>query len=254
MKNIFNFKNKKNHDEPNENLGMDLESAKTKVDLRKKTISNICLTKKEFNGINNVKFNVIVVIDASGSTSNLYINGTIQNVINRLLPMALKFDDDGELKLYLFNHKFFKEKNVTTDNFFNYVKENDLYNKYVYGGTNYSSIMKAIINFTMNTKKNNNPTYVIFITDGDNSDKEEAKKAIIEASDKPIFWQFVGVGNEKFKFLELLDNIPGRVIDNANFFSLKDINEISDTELYENVMKELPIWLKEAKDKKILTL
>lgn len=55
MKNIFNFKNKKNHDEPNKNLGMDLESAKTKVDLRKKAISNICLTKKEFNGINNVK-------------------------------------------------------------------------------------------------------------------------------------------------------------------------------------------------------
>lgn len=253
MKNIFNFRNKKNCNESNKNLGTDLESAKTKVDLRKKAISNICLTKQEFKGINNVKFNVIVVIAASGSTSNLYINGTIQNVINRLLPMALKFDDK-ELKLYLFNHKFFKEKNVTMDNFFNYVKENDLYNKYVYGGTNYSSIMKAIINLTMNIEKNNNPTYVIFITDGDNSDKEEAKKVIIEASDKPIFWQFVGVGNERFKFLELLDNIPGRVIDNANFFSLKDINEISDTELYEKIMKELPTWFKEAKDKKILTL
>ena len=46
------------------------------------------------------------------------------------------------------------------------------------------------------------PAYVIFITDGDCSDKEASEVTIKSASDKGIFWQFVGIGHANFNFLE----------------------------------------------------
>ena len=46
--------------------------------------------------------------------------------------------------------------------------------------------------------------------------------------------------------------MEGRFIDNANFFALDDIDSISDEQLYERLMGEFPIWLKQAKQKNIL--
>ena len=46
--------------------------------------------------------------------------------------------------------------------------------------------------------------------------------------------------------------MEGRFIDNANFFHIKDIEKISDEELYNNLLNEFPEWLAEAKTKGIL--
>ncbi|NYE06634.1 hypothetical protein F4694_003414 [Bacillus niacini] len=43
-----------------------------------------------------------------------------------------------------------------------------------------------------------------------------------------------------------------RFIDNANFFHIKDIEKVSDEELYNNLLNEFPAWLTEAKTKGIL--
>jgi len=74
---------------------------------------------------------------------------------------------------------------------------------------------------------------------------------MIEASKYPIFWQFVGIGKSSFDFLEKLDNLKGRVVDNANFFAVNDINAITDQELYQRMLTEFPLWLKAAKEKGI---
>ncbi len=92
---------------------------------------------------------------------------------------------------------------------------------------------------------------MLFVTDGDNHDPPEAEKAIVQASKSPIFWQFVGIGKGKFSFLEKLDTMSGRFIDNANFFALNDIGSISDDELYKRMLTEFPSWLREARHKKL---
>ncbi len=46
--------------------------------------------------------------------------------------------------------------------------------------------------------------------------------------------------------------MEGRVVDNANFFHIDHIDQVSDEELYENLLNEFPMWLKEAKEKRIL--
>jgi hypothetical protein len=40
--------------------------------------------------------------------------------------------------------------------------------------------------------------------------------------------------------------MEGRVTDNANFFEVKDIDAISDEELYDRLLNEFPLWLKDA--------
>ena len=68
----------------------------------------------------------------------------------------------------------------------------------------------------------------------------------------PIFWQFVGVSGSGYGVLEELDNMQGRYIDNANFFALDDFKTVPNSELYSRLLNEFPLWLKEAKNKKII--
>ncbi|MFZ3076008.1 MAG: VWA domain-containing protein [Psychrobacter glacincola] len=42
--------------------------------------------------------------------------------------------------------------------------------------------------------------------------------------------------------------MTGRVIDNCNFFELDDLDDISEEALYENMLEEFPVWLKEARE------
>lgn len=55
-----------------------------------------------------------------------------------------------------------------------------------------------------------------------------------------------------FSFLANLDDLEGRLIDNANFFAIKDPGSIDNDKLYGLLMNEYPQWLKAAKEVKIL--
>ena len=115
------------------------------------------------------------------------------------------------------------------------------------GGTNYAPVMADVDRFYIEEEPLNIPNYVIFITDGDNTDRARAESMITKISNHPIFFQFIGVGNSSFSFLEKLDEMDGRYIDNANFFSVSDINSMSDDDLYDKLFAEFPSWLKDSK-------
>ena len=54
------------------------------------------------------------------------------------------------------------------------------------------------------------------------------------------------MGRTSFTFLEELDEMEGRFIDNANFFSVEDPAQIADDELYDLLLEEYPDWVKKA--------
>ena len=93
---------------------------------------------------------------------------------------------------------------------------------------------------------------MLFVTDGENSDEEEAKNAIVDASRFPVFFQFVGIGGGSFTFLRELDTMEGRFLDNANFFEISDPTAIPESQLYNLLMAEYPAWIEKAKDEKLL--
>jgi hypothetical protein len=61
---------------------------------------------------------------------------------------------------------------------------------------------------------------------------------------KPVFWQFVGLGNNFTKLSTL--NSTNK---NVSFFSLNDISTISDDDLYNKLLEEFPTWYKGSETK-----
>jgi hypothetical protein len=224
------------------------------IDLRKSMVIDL----KKKTGLEGQKATVVVVMDVSYSMKQLYKNGTVQALTERLLALGLAFDDDGKIDMYGFSNSNFKAPDVTTDNIVGYV------DKYIAskvdGGTSYSPVIDTIKSefgktggwFIKKPVVLDNPVFVIFITDGDNGDKSETVNAITKASQHGIFFQFVGIGQEKFTFLEKLDNLTGRNIDNCGFFKVDDLSTVTDSNLYELLLGEFPSFVKEARNKGLI--
>ncbi|WP_336970775.1 VWA domain-containing protein [Sphingobium aromaticiconvertens] len=119
-------------------------------------------------------------------------------------------------------------------------------------GNNEPVIMNAILE--QQPQKRSTPLFIIFLTDGgiDGSTSKVIQKILRDTSGKPIFWQFIGVGKANYGVLRELDAITGRVVDNAGFFSVDDLSEISDDDLYDRILSEFPLWLKAARTANIL--
>ena len=124
----------------------------------------------------------------------------------------------------------------------------------IFGRNDEPPVIRDVIRFYTEEQeqKSRLPAFIIFISDGGVNKNREIKQMITDAATLPLFWQFVGIGREKYGILEKLDTMEGRVVDNANFFALDDIDQISDEQLYERLLNEFPQWLEEAKLKKIL--
>ncbi|WP_276308059.1 VWA domain-containing protein [Bacillus sp. AFS019443] len=104
----------------------------------------------------------------------------------------------------------------------------------------------------------------MFLTDGAAFDETRTIGEIESSSYEPIFWQFMAIGESNydaygnyqnvgnFGFLEELDNLTGRFIDNANFFHVADPAGIPDNQLYDLLMTEYPGWVKLARSKGLI--
>lgn len=186
---------------------------------------------------------VALAMDYSGSMSNLFRNGSVQDVVTRLLPIALKFDDNGELESWLFSNDKERLKPVTINNYKNYVKDVMLKAHMSMGGTNYAPVLREIVSNYKDIEPSTIPAFIIFITDGDNWDEDETNKIVRELSNYNMFVQFVGIGNESFAYLRSLDDMKGRKHDNTGFIKVADMNRMSDEELYTNLLVQYKDWL-----------
>ena len=186
---------------------------------------------------------VALAMDYSGSMDRLYYNGSVQNVIIRLLPIALKFDDNGELESWLFSNQEERLPAVNVNNYENYVQKVMMKARMSMGGTNYAPVLKDMVKYYKDIEPSSVPAFIIFITDGENFDKAETNKIIKELSNYNIFVQFIGIGNESFTYLKSLDNMEGRVHDNTGFTTVKDMNKVTDGELYTELLRQYKDWL-----------
>ena len=188
-----------------------------------------------------------LVLDISGSMVPRFKNGTVQSIVNKTLPLAVQFDDDGELDFWFYGTTARKMNSVNLKNYTTAVPEDWKHLMLDLGGRNNEPIvMRMVVDEYKDTKI---PAYVLFITDGGVNQKREIQNIITEASHMPIFWQFVGVGGKNYGILEKLDTMTGRYVDNAGFFALDDFKKVSNEELYARLLEEFPSWLEEIKKK-----
>ena len=239
------------------------------IDLNKKI--SLVKTVLEKNKIADIKGHVSIVVDISISMGGFFHTGIVQELVERVLAIGVNMDIDKQIDVYLFGANAHRAKSARLGNIEDYVRREIEAKFALESSTSYAPPIKLIAEdlgymesgtkgfmgklFGSKPKQKHDddaPSIVFFITDGDNFDKSETTKLITTLARKPIFWQFIGIGRSNFPYLEALDNMSGRYIDNANFFAANDIGSITDDELYDRILGELPDWIKEARTKGLI--
>ncbi len=239
------------------------------VDLEKKLTSQgdvkmLSLVKSagvnlEKRGLGEHTARVALVLDISASMTMLYRRGAVQRLAERVLALGLRFDDDGEVDVFLFGERVHHPGDgLRLDDYQDYTARLLAEHKLEYD-TRYGAAVAEVRRYYFGEsgtrsqpRAESTPVYVMFITDGEPSDKSEATRQVRAASYEPVFWQFMGVGSGRFAFLEKLDDLDGRYTDNADFFAVTDeellgARPISDDALFARLMTEYPDWLTRAR-------
>jgi stress response protein SCP2 len=220
-------------------------------------------------GLATHRAQVCLVLDISASMSKLYRSGQVQAFSERILALGCKFDDDGQIDVFLFGRNVHQPAPMDLSNWANYVGK-IIERHPLEGDTRYGAAMEAVRKHYFpegqggarsSPVKAALPVYVMFVTDGGTSDKPLTERQLRWASHEPIFWQFMGIGKGRkskskkllqfadsdFPFLENLDALDGRLIDNANYFSVATPDEHPDAALFDLLMSEYPEWVKLAR-------
>lgn len=242
------------------------------VDLEKKappalvSLAKSARVSLEKKGLQAHTAAVGLCLDISGSMDTLFKKGVVQGIIERVLALGLNFDDNGAIDVFAFGLQAHDLGEFPADQFKDASKR-ILSQTGLEGGTKYAPVIRSVLDHygfktggllsgLFGSKKapepRDQPIYMLFVTDGENSDHPEARKAIADASRFPVFFQFVGIGGGTFNFLRELDNMSERFIDNANFFDVADPTAIPDSQLYDLMMTEYPGWITKAKEKNLL--
>lgn len=216
---------------------------------------------------------VVLCMDVSEQMEDYLDSGKAQIITNRILAFATHMDIDSHIDLFLFAERAFFIGSMNMKNFDGYIE--DAMSKYNLGGhADYVNVINLIrTTYLKNAKREDKiasretPVYVYFISNGETDEPEEIAREIASASYEPIFWQFMTMGTtqedlqkgllgwllrpfvDDYSFLELIDDMKDRFIDNADFFNVNDPSAISDAEFYKLMMTEFPNWLKMAKEK-----
>lgn len=222
---------------------------------------------------------VALCLDISASMSSLYSSGKIQRLAEKILALGCRFDDNASVDIFLFGINSYNAGEMTIDNFPNFI--NHILKRYpLEGGTYYGRVMQEIRNFYFPDARDGSryapisadkPVYVMFVTDGSTADESATKQQLKWSSYEPMFWQFMAIGKSQkdvkskgiggwfsratasdFSFLEQLDEMGDRYLDNADFFSVEDPENIADEELYDLLTAEYPNWVLSARLKNLL--
>lgn len=229
----------------------------SKLDLRKKSVT-VVLTKA---GLQDVQARVMVVMDASGSMDKLYRSGTVQDTLERLIPVAMKLDDNEAMEFWYYASQFAQMGDLDEHSVIGLVGKSLPQNqsgqsaavKALDFGNNEPPVMRDVLDTHRAYQQQDRsagvttmPTLVLFLTDGgiDVPISSQIEQLIKSSTGEPLFWQFVGLGRSGFGVLEKLDTLKGREIDNSGFFAVNDITKLSDDELYQRLLSQFAVWWK----------
>ncbi|MCS0635037.1 VWA domain-containing protein [Streptomyces sp. LP05-1] len=197
---------------------------------------------------------VYLVLDRSGSMRPYYRDGSVQHLAEQTLALAAHLDDDGVVPVVFFSTDIDGTAEISLDAYRDRI--NPLHESMGHmGRTNYHVAMQAVLDH-YEAHGGPDPAFVVFQTDGSPSSRAAAEHVLCTAARLPVFWQFVGFGQDEFRFLRRLDELPvpgRRVVDNAGFFAAGPApKSLSDAELYDRLLGEFPQWLTAARAAGIL--
>ena len=203
-------------------------------------------------------------LDVSSSFQGAFRSGEINELVNRLIPLAMRFDDNGSLEAYAFGSSAVKVSDITAADFDSYVNNKFLKDaqRILWSGTAYAKALKMLqddikpspvaaaksfLGKLFSTKKaeaaaptSDVPNFVMFITDGDTFDEPETERLLGEFANSKTFIQMIGVGYG-FEFLgRMKEKFP-----HVGFVNFTNIAGTSDEAMYEKLLDaKLCNWIK----------
>jgi hypothetical protein len=196
----------------------------------------------EKKGLTGQRAAVYLVLDHSGSMRPFYADGSVQRLAEQALGLSVNLDDDGTVPVGYFHSTTEAMLDVRLDNYQGIVDRT--HTAVRWGTTNYVAAMRNVID-EHQASGATDPAFVIFQTDGSPDDRAATERILRDASTLPIFWAFVGFGG-RVEFLEKLDDLRGRKVDNASFFHAARPHDVRDADLYDGLTHEYAGWLSAA--------
>lgn len=208
-------------------------------------------------------------LDVSGSIHGLFNQGVIQRIVEQIVPIGLRFDDNGNLDVYTFSDgdNTTQVEGATEQNYQGFVKREILDNSKVnkWGGTSYAPVIDQMLKdygFYQDKKsgwfgktttelqaKSTSGEAVVnyFITDGENDDKAATEALLQQCEDAKVnmYFCFIGVGHANFSFIERM----GEKFGNVGFINIEDLAKFVDADdIYEQLLPaEMTTWLQQKK-------
>ncbi|MFB7672909.1 VWA domain-containing protein [Kitasatospora purpeofusca] len=197
------------------------------------------------HGLTAERAAVYLVLDHSGSMMPFYTDGSVQRLAEQALGLSANLDDDGAVPLIYFGSHVTEPQTVSIGQHQGIIDRT--HRAVSWGSTNYAAAIEHIASeYRTAAWVRENPALVIFQTDGEPDSRPAAEQALRAASHLPIFWAFVGFG-PSVAFLERLDDLEGRAVDNASFFHAPRPRQVSDADLYDGITREYATWLAAAR-------
>lgn len=203
----------------------------------------------------------ILVLDGSGSMSDEYDKGLVQDIVDRATVLGIQFDDNESISVYGYASRPGRLPELTTANYADYIKSVRARSGGIFPGLGWDNDEPLVMEMLINDVKEKlalggkvRPRYVFFLTDGgiDHRKSRLIEKLIIESSELPIFWQFVGLGQQDYGALQRFDDLSGRKIDNSDFFVIDDYKTVSLEQFFGLMLTEYPGWQRSAKAARII--
>lgn len=194
------------------------------------------------HGLDGQAAKVALCLDHSGSMRALYAKGVVQQLAERALALATQFDDDGAIDVFLFDTSALHAGELRLEDHVGGVDR--LRTGRRMGTTDYAGAMRLV---REHFADDGLPVYVLFVTDGSPDNRTLAKQELVAASQRNIFYKFLGVGEGPFDFLRRLDDLRGRPVDNAHFVEAEDIEAVGDAQFFDLLLEEYGEWLVAAR-------
>lgn len=224
------------------------------LDLNKKL--ELSLTK--VNAVSLPQMNTHLAIDCSGSMQEEYRDGLVQNIVDRFLVAAMKFDSDGKLEVGTFNRRFHSQPTATLADMETYVRKHRLSAN---DGTNYAPVITDFVLKAEATapkaggmfskmfgNKTNSTTppaknYFGMITDGDCADHSSFESALAKVPNNS-YLQIIAIGNEVN--LPYLQGISAR-LDFVDLIHFPNPKAVTDQDFFDAIChKEMVTWAQKA--------
>lgn len=218
------------------------------------------------HGLSKLKAKLCIALDISGSMSGLYASGKVDALVERVLALGFRLDDDGMIDVFAFGKYAHECGQIGPEGIAGFSSKL-LRSRPLEPDTMYGLALERIRGrYRADPDYGKVPLFVMFVTDGGTRDKRRTETHMMESSREAIFWKFMAIGPTPigkggrrgkrlphgFDFLAYLDDMQGRLIDNADFFAVEDPTTPTDDELYGLMLEEFPSWLANARKAGVL--